>query len=154
MSSFRFTVPGVAVPWMRANPFQGRKLTPKEQRVFQDKVRKLASLSGISVIQGPVLLEITTYLSGRVAPFRWGSGDWDNYGKTIGDALNRIAYADDCQIVDGRVRKLPPDEQGPRIEIRLEQLSPSPQLPVKKTSGQTLRSRVTPSLIIPSSSSL
>lgn len=31
--------------------------------------------------------------------------DWDNVGKIICDSLNHIAYKDDSQIVDGRVRK-------------------------------------------------
>ena len=31
--------------------------------------------------------------------------DWDNIGKLVSDALNGIAYHDDCQIVDARVIK-------------------------------------------------
>lgn len=31
--------------------------------------------------------------------------DWDNAGKIVCDSLNGIAYKDDSQIVDGRVRK-------------------------------------------------
>lgn len=31
--------------------------------------------------------------------------DWDNIGKLICDSLNGIAYHDDAQVVDGRVRK-------------------------------------------------
>ncbi len=31
--------------------------------------------------------------------------DWDNCGKIICDSLNGIAYKDDKQVVDGRVRK-------------------------------------------------
>ena len=32
-------------------------------------------------------------------------GDWDNYGKLVSDALNGLAYHDDAQVFDGRVRK-------------------------------------------------
>lgn len=31
--------------------------------------------------------------------------DWDNIGKLICDSLNGIAYRDDAQVADGRVRK-------------------------------------------------
>lgn len=31
--------------------------------------------------------------------------DWDNIGKVICDALNGVAYHDDSQVVEGRVRK-------------------------------------------------
>lgn len=47
--------------------------------------------------------------------------DWDNIGKLPSDALNGIAYIDDCQIVDGRVRKY--YSPRPRVEIELENLT-------------------------------
>lgn len=31
--------------------------------------------------------------------------DWDNIGKIVADSLNKIAYYDDSQVVDGQVRK-------------------------------------------------
>lgn len=31
--------------------------------------------------------------------------DWDNIGKIVADSLNKIAYHDDSQVVDGQVRK-------------------------------------------------
>lgn len=43
--------------------------------------------------------------------------DWDNAGKIICDSLNGIAYHDDSQIVDGRVRKY--WSQRPRVEVTL-----------------------------------
>lgn len=32
-------------------------------------------------------------------------GDWENHAKSLCDALNGVAYADDAQIVEGRVMK-------------------------------------------------
>ncbi len=43
--------------------------------------------------------------------------DWDNIGKIVSDSLNNIAYRDDSQIVDSRVRKIYSNE--PRTEIRI-----------------------------------
>lgn len=45
--------------------------------------------------------------SGRIglAIEAWGtSGDWDNIGKEISDALQGLAYRNDGQVVNGRVR--------------------------------------------------
>ena len=47
--------------------------------------------------------------------------DADNILKIIADSLNGIAYKDDSQIVNARVRKLF-DEGKPRIEVTLEEV--------------------------------
>ena len=47
--------------------------------------------------------------------------DWDNLGKIVSDSLNGIAYRDDSQIVDARVRKIYSNE--PRTEIRIWQVN-------------------------------
>jgi len=47
--------------------------------------------------------------------------DWDNLGKTVCDALNGIAYADDSQIKDARVR-LRVDKERPRTVVRVHTL--------------------------------
>jgi Holliday junction resolvase RusA-like endonuclease len=43
--------------------------------------------------------------------------DWDNIGKIYCDALNKIAFFDDTQIVDGRVVKLYAEQ--PRVEVEI-----------------------------------
>ncbi len=58
-------------------------------------------------------------LMGNMRPT--GKKDWDNIGKIVTDALNRIAYMDDGQIVDGRVCKHYTDV--PRVEVYIEELS-------------------------------
>ena len=47
--------------------------------------------------------------------------DWDNIGKIVSDALNGIAYRDDSQVVDSRVRKIYSNE--PRTVIRIWQVN-------------------------------
>lgn len=43
--------------------------------------------------------------------------DWDNIGKIICDALNKVAFHDDAQIVDGRVIKVYSDQ--PRVIVEI-----------------------------------
>ena len=47
--------------------------------------------------------------------------DWDNIGKVITDALNKIAYHDDAYIVTGIVRKYFSDK--PRVEVEIKELA-------------------------------
>lgn len=44
--------------------------------------------------------------------------DWDNIGKIVADALNKVAYYDDAQIVDSQTRKFYSDR--PRVEILIQ----------------------------------
>lgn len=46
--------------------------------------------------------------------------DWDNVGKIICDSLNGVAYHDDSQIVDGRVRKFYGTE--PFVVVTIEEI--------------------------------
>lgn len=43
--------------------------------------------------------------------------DWDNVGKIVCDALNKVAFHDDSQIVDGSVIKCYSEQ--PRIEVEI-----------------------------------
>lgn len=60
----------------------------------------------------------------RALPVTRSSGDWDHHGRAIGDALTQASvWADDSQVVDGRVRKFYPghplalDRPGAVIQI-------------------------------------
>lgn len=44
--------------------------------------------------------------------------DWDNIGKVVADSLNQVAYRDDAQVVDSKVRKFYSDQ--PRIEVTIQ----------------------------------
>lgn len=54
-------------------------------------------------------------LTGAVRPT--SRPDWDNYGK-ITDAFNGIVWADDSQVIDGRVLKFYSDRPALRVEVR------------------------------------
>ncbi|MEV4093830.1 RusA family crossover junction endodeoxyribonuclease [Streptosporangium saharense] len=62
---------------------------------------------------GPVRLEtIVTVAKPRTATTAWpitrSSSDWDHYARAIGDALTGVVYADDSQVIDGRLIKTYP----------------------------------------------
>lgn len=68
-------------------------------------------------------------LSGAIRPIK--KPDWDNVGKVVCDALNKMAYSDDSGIVTGVVEKWYSDE--PRVEVELIQLeTPVIEKPAKK----------------------
>ena len=55
-------------------------------------------------------------LRGEIRPMT--KPDWDNVGKVVSDALNKLAYRDDTQIVDCTVRKFYSDR--PKITVSLD----------------------------------
>jgi Holliday junction resolvase RusA-like endonuclease len=121
----------------RLNTKTGKIFThpdPKTAR-FEDRLAWAAqvTMAGRPLLTGPLVVIVDAY---RAVPASWSnkrrasalSGelrptttpDWDNYGKIV-DALNRVVWIDDSQIVDGRARKFYSDR--PRIEIRVDNLS-------------------------------
>ncbi|MFD0885779.1 RusA family crossover junction endodeoxyribonuclease [Streptosporangium algeriense] len=58
---------------------------------------------------GPVRLEtVVTVAKPKTAtawPITRSSSDWDHYARAIGDALTGVVYADDSQVIDGRLIK-------------------------------------------------
>lgn len=129
------------IPWARTQlaPIQDgsgtligvRPITPKKQRQGRkDFLKVLLRKRPKKPIQGAVGLEITAFL--RI-PKSWpkykkrealstiirpeSAPDWDNYGKFISDALNKIAYPDDRHVVGAGVSLFYSDR--PRWEIKL-----------------------------------
>lgn len=95
----------------------GRMYTPKETVAFEGVVREVGALHCASPLQGPVRLTITATFQ---PPPSWSKKkraahlgrphiqkpDADNCAKAIKDGLNRVAWADDCQVADLRVVKV------------------------------------------------
>lgn len=55
--------------------------------------------------------------------------DWDNIGKLVCDALNRVAYRDDSQIDSGTVRKRycePGEVEGLQVQLSLQEAFKKP----------------------------
>lgn len=93
--------------------------TPSATKRYEEKVRIMALAAGVRPADGPVALEADLWLYGR-------RGDGDNYWKSIADGLNGVAYRDDSQVVDWRLRiheAESRDEQRAEIRIRRVEVS-------------------------------
>ena len=60
--------------------------------------------------------KLAMMLSGALRPAK--KPDWDNIGKVVSDALTGLAYPDDAQVVEARVRKF--YSESPRAVITVE----------------------------------
>mgnify|MGYP001946860403 CR=1 FL=1 len=89
----RFTVPGRPVPAARMTR-RGKFVSKQAQRylAYKEKVGWIARQNRVKRMDGPVAVEVYVYLH------RGRQGDADNYGKSITDSLNGIAYHDDVQV--------------------------------------------------------
>ncbi|MFE4203808.1 RusA family crossover junction endodeoxyribonuclease [Aneurinibacillus aneurinilyticus] len=129
----QFTVYGepVAQGRPRASTFGGkvRMYDPGKSKDYKEYVKLVAAEHAPSaLLEGPLLLNVTVYRSipksfskkktaaadaGQIRPTT--KPDADNYLKGISDALNKIIWQDDSQIVSATVEKW--YSQQPRIEV-------------------------------------
>ncbi|MEA2201880.1 MAG: crossover junction endodeoxyribonuclease RusA [Solirubrobacteraceae bacterium] len=112
--TIRLVVPGVPVPLARARVSRGRHYLPARSREYRELVQAEWMVAGrASLDTSPFTLSARFY--GARA-----SADLDNLVKAVLDALNRLAFADDSQVVClSGCHKLPVDDRGPRAEIEL-----------------------------------
>ena len=117
-----FTVPGPPVPWQRSGTTRaGRHYTKPESVQARADIQKHAM---IAAYRNPewnagaksYAATMTFFLPDRRVR------DWDNLGKQVSDALNKLLYSDDSKIDDVRIRKDYDDPEHPRIEVVLEVL--------------------------------
>ncbi len=93
--SYSFTVPGLPVPKARPRVLGTRTYTPARTKAHERLVWVCACRAGVRpVALGPVAMTLTFWLP------RPDSCDLDNMAKTVLDALNGTAYADDRQVVE------------------------------------------------------
>lgn len=117
-----FTVPGAPVPWKRAKSNGKRRYTDPRHAEQAEAVRTLALAARpkLQPLAVPMALRVVVYLklaAGYSLPVNKRSGDHDNYGKLVADALEGIAYENDSQIIDGQEIKLAAGADGPRTRI-------------------------------------
>lgn len=124
-----FTVPGRPRPWKRAASNGAQRYTPGSQKRAQTDIGWIARQAGVRPLAGPVEVTIVSIfqpakklgkalgaaLHGR--PFTVVP-DADNCAKTILDALNGIAYADDAQVASLVARKVYGPEAKTLVSIR------------------------------------
>jgi len=129
------------IPNARHRTGKGHEYTPTATLEARHRIRMTwTEQYGFAQESGAVELDVQVFLprprqhygTGRnenrlkpSAPARpTGRGDWDNFGKLASDALLRVAFNDDGQIVDGRVQKWYADfGEPPRWLIRVSSLS-------------------------------
>ena len=117
-----FCIPGepVGKGRPRFNSQSGRTYTPSKTANYEMWVRECCreGFDGFFPPGTPLKVDIFAFfpvpasdsrvkrkkkLSGEIKPTK--KPDFDNLGKIICDAINHIAYGDDCQITDARVVK-------------------------------------------------
>ena len=111
-----FTVPGEPVAFARAGRNGKISFTPAPQRSFMEIVKMFAqrAMAGRAPMAGPLAMTLrAVYLhpaswsltKKRRTRFKTSKPDADNIAKLVKDALSKVAYADDAQIVILRVAK-------------------------------------------------
>jgi crossover junction endodeoxyribonuclease RusA len=99
---------------MYANANKGRRLT-KKGRDFKTAVKRLIVAKKIKAnFAGELLLEIAIYRPRT-------SGDLDNRIKAVQDALQKLVYSNDSQIVELHAFRFD-DKTNPRAEVRVVEL--------------------------------
>jgi Holliday junction resolvase RusA-like endonuclease len=121
----------------RFSPKTGTVFTPAKTARYEDKLGYAAQsvMAGRALLIGALDVRAVIYksipvskkkvwkadaLAGRIRPTT--KPDWDNFGKIL-DALNKVVWVDDSQIVDGRVQKFYSEQ--PRIEIYVKEIGPA-----------------------------
>jgi len=139
----KFTVPGTPKGKQRARTGKGFAYTPKQTVMFENYIKLCFSQKypGFTPHEGPVRMKISAFFPiSKSKPKYWkalcaeiedGNGgvpfvsspDWDNCGKIVSDALNKIAYGDDRQVFSCLTEQF--YSPRPRIEITIELFSPT-----------------------------
>lgn len=127
-------IPGEPCAKQRPKFGNGRTYTPQKTVNYETLVKQLYILQQKERLEGALRMTVHAFLSipkstskknrekmlqGVIRPTK--KPDWDNVGKIISDALNEMAYKDDCQIVDARVIKRYSDN--PRVEVDITELT-------------------------------
>ena len=109
--------------------------TPEKTASFENKVAWAAQcvMRGRPLLEGPLMIVADFYFTIPASkPAKWRAAalaglirptkkpDFDNLIKSVADALNKVVWVDDGQIVDAKVRKW---YGTPRFEIRVDNLS-------------------------------
>ena len=120
MRTIKFTADLEPVPFPRPASNGKRRYNPPRYSTFKDVIGHLAKIAmkGQAPFTGAIKLTADVYV--KREPTSLNSGDWDNHGKAISDALSKIVYGDDRQIVDGHIRLFKGE---PKIIICVEELT-------------------------------
>lgn len=120
MTKIKFSVATEPVPFKRVRINGKRHFNDPRYSDFKLCVGMQAkvAMGGRAPFDGAIRIHADIFT--KYEPTSLKSGDWDNHGKAISDALNGICYHDDRQIVSGTVNL---HKGTPHITIELEELS-------------------------------
>lgn len=121
-------IPGKPQTKQRARVGRNGGYTPKATADAEARIKQIAMAAGITQMEGPLTL-ICKFV--YAPPKSWSKrkrqdamGTWktstpdkDNLEKLVSDALNKIAYKDDAQIVASKVTKFWGQEDATFIRI-------------------------------------
>lgn len=125
-------IPGEPVSKGRARvaPHGGRPYTPAKTRAYERQVGLVAMASGVRLVEGPVGLDVVAIWP---IPASWPKArreqalvvpepkasrpDADNVVKAVLDGLNGVAWVDDAQVAQLRIRKVYGPEAGVHVRI-------------------------------------
>jgi Holliday junction resolvase RusA-like endonuclease len=145
-----FTVPGDPVAKGRPRVVRDgaftRTFTPKTTVDFENRVRFAAEHAGARPLEGPVSMTVTAMFAmpkgrfrkraPRPAEWKTTKPDLDNLLKSVKDALNGIAYADDSQVVELHAGKIHAAQGEPaRTIVTVEEIAPLSGAPRNRGLG-------------------
>ena len=131
----KLIIPGEPCAKQRPRLGKGFTYTPEKTVNYETLVKQLFITQQHERLEGELKMTVRAYfsiprsaskkkrekmLNGEIRPIK--RPDWDNVGKIISDALNKIAYDDDSQIVSATVEKWYSDN--PRVEVEITELTP------------------------------
>lgn len=111
-AEIHFVVDGQPIPKQSFRAVRGGGYTSPRVKAHQRRVAEYAMLAmvGRNPIQGPVEVRYNFYCGDN------RHRDFENLAKLVSDALNKIVWLDDSQVVDARICKYL-DKDNPRTEI-------------------------------------
>jgi crossover junction endodeoxyribonuclease RusA len=93
---------------------RGRTYRSEEANTYRDAIAFLWPVGSHPPIRRPTPVRVSLDWYRERA-----SGDLDNRAKCMLDSLNGVAYEDDSQVIDLRMRRFD-DKDNPRIEVTVE----------------------------------
>ena len=132
-----FTVAGEPRSKQRARVTARGTYTPAETRQAERVIASAFRKTGCEPFQFPVLVEVHFYNGNK------RRRDLDNMAKLVLDALNKVAYADDYQVVELNLRKIHTTPDQARTVINLIEVIewPCETKTVREIPGSRLRLR-------------
>lgn len=137
-----FVLDGDPVPWQRTELNGKRHFTARKTRAYQDALAHAgkAAMKWAQPVHTSLVVRVWVYLpiprswsaqkrkdasAGAIRPTAARRDDWDNFGKTVCDALNGIVWDDDGRIVTATVEKW--YSAVPHMRVEVEEWEPSSQ---------------------------